>query len=291
MNPTPLPDSLGRFGAQLERAIERDRSAGRRRRTLVRLGAASVVAAALTVGALSLPGESLTVAPPRVATASAAERAAAALSAAPGSIVHAVATYRAVGADGSVSRWREETWRETSRPYARREITTRAGGVRIETATVGDRATHLYDRATNTIFTNPPQGGPALGTPMPANDGDPLREQLLSLLRSGDARGVTRSTANGRAVVRFRYANALPEGGAVQWTYLVDGETYEPIRLVSDPPDGPRVETRFDTYEALESTGETGALLDLRAQHPDATMDRTEAGYQAAQARAYSRAG
>jgi len=287
-----LPDSLSRFGGQLEGAIERELSAGRRRRRImVRSSVAIVVATAFTVGALSLPAENLTVTPPRVATASAAERAAAVLSAAPGSIVHEVATYRAVASDGSVSRWSEEAWRQTSRPYARRQVTVRDGGARVETATVGDRATHLYDRATNTIYTNPPDGDPALGTPMPATDGDPLREQLLSLLRSGDARAVTRSAAGGRAVVRFRYANPLPEGGAVQWTYLVDGETYEPIEVTSESPDGLRVETRFETYETLAASAEARGFLDLRTQHPEAALDRTEAGYQAAQTRAYARGG
>jgi hypothetical protein len=224
-----------------------------------------------------------------VATATAAERAAAVLSASPGSIVHHVATYRQTVPDGSVSTWREETWRQTSRPYTRREVTTRAGGIRIETATVGERDAWLYDAATDTIYTNAPDGGPALGTPMPAADGDPLREQMVELLRSRDARAVSRSTAGGREVIRFAYEDALPDGQAVAWTYVVDAGTYEPIRLTSASPDGSRVTTLFRTYEALDATAETRALLSLRAQHPGAVVDRTEAGYQAAQDRMYAK--
>lgn len=287
---TPPADSLVRFGEQLERAVERDLRAGQRRhrRIAIRMTAATAAAVAIAAFAVSLPGDNTTVAPPGVATAFAAERAAAVLNAAPGSIVHAVATYRQVGPDGSVSTWREETWRQTSRPYARRELTTRDGGVAIETSTLGDRATRLYDPAANTIYTNPPEAGPALGTPMPARDGDPLREQLVQLLRSGDARAVRGSTAGGRAVIRFAYRNPLPEGGDVQWTYVANAKTYQPMRLTSTSPDGWRIAVRYETYEALDPSDETRALLNLRAQHPNAAVDSTEAGYQAAQDRIYS---
>lgn len=286
---TPLPDSLARFGEQLERAVERDRHTGRRRRRriAIRMVATTAAAVAIAVGAVSLAGDDASLRPPGVATASAAERAADVLSAAPGSIVHDAATYRQVGPDDSVTTWREETWRQTSRPYARRELTTR-DGVAIETATVGDRAARLYDATTNTIYTNAPDAGPAVGTPMPANDGDPRREQLVRLLRSGDARAVRRSTAGGRAVIRFAYQNALPEGGAVEWTYVVDAKTYQPMRLTTNSPDGSRVTARFETYETLEQSEETTALLSLRAQHPDAAVDRTKSGYHAAQARIYA---
>jgi hypothetical protein len=210
------------------------------------------------------------------------------LNAPPGSIVHDVATYRQVGPDGSISAWREETWRQTSRPYARRELTTREGAYGSRPATVGERPARLYDPVTNTIYTNPPDGGPAVGTPMPAADGDPLRDQIVELLRSGDARALSRSTAGGRAVFRFEYENTLPDGEAVEWTYVVDAETYQPIRITSSSPDGSRVTTRFETYEALDATEETRALVNLHAQHANAAVDRTEAGYQAAQARIYS---
>jgi hypothetical protein len=287
---TPLPDSLIRFGELLERAVEDDLRAGQRRhrRIAIRMTAATAAAVAIVAFAVLLPADNSTVAPPGVATASAAERAAAVLNAAPGSIVHAVASFRQIGPDGSVSTWREETWRQTSRPYARRELTMRDGGIVIETATVGDRATRLYDPAPNTIYTNPPEAGPALGTPMPSRDGDPLREQLVQLLRSGDARAVRRSTAGGHAVIRFAYQNPLPDGGATNWTYVVNAMTYQPMRLTSTSPDGWRIAVRYETYEALDPSDETRALLNLRAQHPNAAVDRTEAGYQAAQDRIYS---
>ncbi len=277
---TPLPDSLTRYGELLERAVDRDRLASGRRRRHVRAAAISAATVAVVLGAISLPGGGSNVVPPRMPTASAAERAATVLLAPAGSIVHEEASHRHVAADGSVQTWRVETWRDTSKPYARREISTR-GDVRIETATVGDEPAQLYDPATNTIYTNPRAGGPALGTPMPATDGDPLRAQMANLLRSRDAHAVRRSGS----LIRFAYTNPLPDGGAVEWTYVVDAKSYRPLRLTAADPDGSRTTTRFRAYDALAATAETKALLDLRAQHPDATVDRTEAGYAAAQAR------
>jgi hypothetical protein len=118
---------------------------------------------------------------------------------------------------------------------------------------------------------------------MPATDGDPLRAQMAELLRSRDARAVTRTGT----LIRFAYTNPLPDGGAVEWTYVVDAKTYQPLRLTAVSPDGSRTTTRFQSYDALEPADDTKALLDLRAQHPNARVDRTEAGYAAAQARLY----
>jgi hypothetical protein len=249
-----------------------------------RTAAATAAAAAIAATAVSLPGDGTTAISPGPATASAAERAAAILSPPPGSIVHDVATYRSVAPDGSLSTWREQSWRQTSRPYTRRQVTTR-DGVRAETATVANGDTRLYDATTNTIYTNPPDAGPSLGTPAPAGDGDPLRRQMANLLRSGDARIISRS----RAVVRFAYENPLPDGRAVKWTYVINARTYEPIRLTAASPDGSRVTTQFQTYETLDATADERALLSLRAQHPDATVDRSETGYLAAQSRIYGR--
>jgi hypothetical protein len=288
---TELPDSLVRFDRVLERAIEREKRHRRRRHRrglALRLTAAAAGAGAIVFGAASLVGgDRSAVGPSVVSRAPAHERAAAVLSPPRGSIVHEVASYRHVSPDGSVSRWREETWRQTAPPYARRQVTTRPGGIRVETATTGRRATQLYDAATGTIYTNPPSSGPALGTPMPATEGDPLRTQLLGLLRSDAARNHT-ETSRG---IRFRFDNATPDGGVVRWTYVVDPRSYEPIQLTAASPDGARTATRFERYETLAGSERSEALLDLRAQHPRATVDDTETGYRQAQARLYAPAG
>lgn len=285
---TELPDSLVRFDRLLERAVERDlrhRRRHDRRRLVLRVSAATAGAGAIAFGAASLLGEDAAVVGPSVVgRASAHERAAAVLSPARGSIVHELASYRHVAGDGSVSRWREETWRQTSPPYARRHVTTREGGVRVETATVGRRPARLYDAATGTLYTNPPSAGAALGTPMPATDGDPLRRQLLELLRSDDARDVTEATRGERRVVRFAFDDV---GSGARWTYVVDARTYAPVVLTTSTADGARTTTRFDRYETLPGTERNQALLSLREQHPRAAIDATEAGYREAQARVY----
>jgi hypothetical protein len=287
---TPLPDSLARFGYQLEEAVARDRRAGRRRRVTIRMSAVMAAAAAIAAGTVWLGSSSTTLAPPGVATASAAERAAAVLSPGPGSIVHYGAANREIAPDGSVSTWREETWRATTRPYARREVITHEGGAAIETATVGEGPTELYDPAANTIYTNPPAGAPALGTPVPAGDGDPLVTELKDILRSGDVRAVQRSTIGGRAVISFADDNPVPGGGVVHWTYVVDAASYEPLSLSTTSPDGSRSTEQFLTYESLKPSTQTKSLLSLRAVHPGAAVNDTPAGYQAAQARISSQA-
>jgi hypothetical protein len=282
---TELPDSLVRFERQLERAIERDQRRHPRGLAL-RFGAGLAVAATAAFGAASLLSDEAPVGgPPAVERAAPHERAAAVLSPARASIVHEVASHRHVSADGSVSRWRDETWRETTPPYARRQVTTRAGGSRAETATVGAGPTQLYDAATDTIYTNPPASGPALGTPEPAAEGDPLRAQLLELLRTRDPRDVSAARHRERRAIRFQLDQAAPDGSAVRWTYLVNAETYEPILLTVGTTGGSLTTTRFDRYEALRATEATKRLLSLRAQHPGAKVDATEAGYRAALAR------
>jgi hypothetical protein len=287
-----LPDSLARFDRLLERAIERDKRHRRRRdrrRLLLRVSAATVIAGAIALGAASLVADDgPVVGTSIVGLASAHERAAAVLTPARGSIVHEVASHRHEDPDGSVSRWRDETWRQTSPPYARRQVTTRDGGIRVETATVGRQATQLYDAATGTIYTNPPTSGPALGTPMPATEGDPLRTQLLELLRSDDARDAKETTRGRRRVIRFSLDNMWPDGSVTKWSYVVDAGTYRPILLTTSTADGARTTTRFERYATLAPTEQSTALLSLRAQHPIATLDATEAGYQEAQARVYA---
>jgi hypothetical protein len=284
-----LPDSLIRFSGELERAVARDLAAERsvrHRRSMVRAAAALGAAGAIALGVVALPGEKAPVAGWIVDSASASERAAAALSPAPGSLVHEVAVHRSARSDGIVSTWREESWRETSSPYRRRHLTTRADGTRIETAAVGSEPAQLYDAASDTIYTNPPGTGAALGTPPPAGDGDPLRGQILQLLRSRDARGISRQQVGGRDAIRFVYRNAAPGGGVLTWTYLVDATDFRPIQVTIAAADGSRDTITFETYDSTSDYDER--LLSLRATYPNADVDATEAGYEAARARLYS---
>jgi hypothetical protein len=289
---TNLPDSLVRFGGELEGAIARDLRAGRasrRRRAATRLAVAATAAGAIGIGVVALPGGDGSGPGRVVDLASASERAAAVLTPAPGSIVHEVAVHRELGPDDTVSQWREETWRETSPPYRRREVTTRADGSRVETAAIGSEAAALYDPARDTIYTTPPPSGPALGTPVQAAEGDPLQTQIAHLLRAPGASEPTRVTVDGRDSIRFAFRDRTPDRAFVAWTYVVDASSLRPLRIQIQDPGGSRAQIRFTTYGVSKEQDGDRQLLDLRGAHPGATVDATAAGYAAARARLYAR--
>jgi hypothetical protein len=68
-------------------------------------------------------------------------------------------------------------------------------------------------------------------------------------------------------------------------TYYIDADSYNPVELDTTGTGG-GVALRFQTYEAVPAEG-NGRLLDLKAQHPNATVDRSASDYEAAQARLF----
>lgn len=208
-----LPTALVRFRGELEDAIDRDlRSRRRRRRELVlRIAVVGGAAAALAAGALTAlpgdPGERL------VEPASAAERAAAALAASPGSVVHVETRVAQRNPDGSTTSWRTESWQRTSPPYDVREVVTGADGRPVETA-----------------------------TPQPAS-AQPLREQVLLLLRDGKLT----PTSSERGTLSFAWSNAQ-----TRYEYTVEADTYEPVRWrFASAATGSETTVTFETYEVL----------------------------------------
>jgi hypothetical protein len=271
---TALPPSLIRFDSQLEHAIRRYRR--RRQRTrFLRSAVVFAAIAAVTLGVLStVPGSGPSV----------VERAAAAIGASDGSIRHVVAVTTGTNPDGRAVTWRMESWQQTVSPFNERQIVI-AGNRRLEVATV-DGVPQLYDAATNTIFTTPPQTStdvPPTKDSAPAKargeveqlDGgvDRYRAKILALLQSGKVREDGRVTVDGRDAIRI-------VSTAADVILLVDAGTYEPIewRLGGST-------TRFPAYEHLAASDANEALLSLRAQHPDATVDADPGNYQAAQER------
>lgn len=232
---TTVPTALVRFQSELEAAIRREqraRTRGRRRLAL-RVALVGGAAAALAAGALTaLPGDPGSR---FVETASAAELAAAALTATPESVVHVDLLVAQRNADGSESTWREESWQQTSPPYARRQIVTDESGRGVESS-----------------------------TPQPAS-AQPLRDQVLGLLRTGKLTESGRSTVGGRQNVSFTW-----DDGHTRYEYTVDAQTYEPVRW-RIAPIGAESETivTFRTYETLPA-GQTS--LDLTRRHTDATV-------------------
>jgi hypothetical protein len=122
--------------------------------------------------------------------------------------------------------------------------------------------------------------------PHPADDAgssaDPwssaFRDQILALLKSGDAHVVGHKTIDGRDTIEIVSADG-------HTSYYVDPASYEPVELDTTGTDGGTA-LRFRTYETLPAEG-NGGLLDLRARHPNATVDRNGSDYRAAQARLF----
>jgi hypothetical protein len=99
--------------------------------------------------------------------------------------------------------------------------------------------------------------------------------------RAADPRGGRdgREVVDGREAVRI----ATRDGRIV---YLVDATTYIPIEWRTTG-DGGSSSLRFNAYETLPATPENLALLDVRVQHPDATVDTDPEHFRDAQARLY----
>jgi hypothetical protein len=105
-----------------------------------------------------------------------------------------------------------------------------------------------------------------------------FRDQILALLNSGGARVDGHRTIDGRDTIKISSADG-------HTSYYVDPDGYDPVELDTTGTGGGTT-LRFRVYEALPAEGNR-SLLDLRAQHPNATVDRNASDYRAAQARLF----
>jgi hypothetical protein len=262
-----LPLSLVSFRDELEAAVRRDQTARRSRRPVaLRLALVAVAAGAVALGALTaLPGEP---GGPDVQPASAAQKAAATLAAAPGSVVHIAAEVTQRNPDGSVAKWRQESWQQTAPPYDARQIVTPENGVAVETAIVGGER-EVYDPRGDVIDVSPDGSvDPALpqGTPPAAATGEPFRAQVLDLLRSGRLTPSGESTVDGRRTLSFTW-----DDGHTRYDYTVAAGTYEPVswRFTPDDAATSSATMEFETYEDLPATA---APIGLEHYHPGAVV-------------------
>ena len=256
-----LPPSLVRFEAELEHAIDRRRR--RPRRVSSRIAVVATAAAAIALGVLSvLPDDGPLGALPGNGS-SAIALAAEALTGAEGEILHTVALATLERPDGTVETSRTETWQRNSAPYDERSVETWEGtDFGREIGSIGGRP-YAYDSRTNTIYTTAP--GAVLPDPRPGDASlQGLRDRMLVLLDSGEAREEGRITVDGREAIR------IVAGGSM---LLVDAESYDPIEWSGKADDGTLVTTRLDTYEWLPPTDANLALLSVTAQHPDARLE------------------
>ena len=104
-------------------------------------------------------------------------------------------------------------------------------------------------------------------------------DQILTLLRSCGAHLVGHATIGGRDTLELR-----SQDGHI--TYYVDASSYAPVQLDTTGTDG-GTSLRFTTYEVLPANDANQALLSLTAQHPSATVDRSQADYLAAEKRLF----
>jgi outer membrane lipoprotein-sorting protein len=251
--PPSLPPSLVRFEFQLEEAIRIERRR-RPRRVAVRVTAVAAAAALGVAVANGLPGSN-------ESPASAITRAEEVLTPSDDVILHVVTATTQTAPDGSIEELRTESWQRTTPPYDQRLVTDGRGR---ELSTVGG-SPEVYNPLTNTIVTLAPgEEVPDRGAPQYVDER--VSDRMLDLLNSGEAHEDGRTTFDGRDAIRI----ASNDGRA---TLLVDAATFEPLEWSTVSDDGVRETTHFERYETLPVTDENLALLSVRAQHPDASID------------------
>ena len=129
----------------------------RRRRTragTVALRLAGVgAAAAVVLGAIALAGDDGGAVTP--ASAAVVRHAVAALTQAPGTILHVDMRGTQDNGDGTTVSWRDESWQLNVAPYDRRQVETTPEGAIVESGNIGETE-QVYDPATDTIYSSTP---------------------------------------------------------------------------------------------------------------------------------------
>jgi len=190
--PGGLPPELERFGAQLERATSQQATRARARRRVLSGAAIAAVAAVAVYAGVALLGGS-NGGPAQVPTASALDKAAAALHAPAGAILHVHMIGTQDNGDGTTVTWQDESWQSTSPPYQRRQVEQAPDEPRSEGGTIDGRDA-VYDASTNTIYVS---GEATTGDA--ATGSDPAAAATTEPTPSPPASGAT--TSDGKAVL------------------------------------------------------------------------------------------
>jgi len=210
------------------------------------------------------------------------ERARAALVDVPGAILEEDVVTTVTAADGTTSTLEVHQWISTSPPYDSRQILTQ-DGVQYESWIISGRP-DLYDPATNTVYVAPanvlaPGGNLTLTT---------ARAEIRYLLAGyacPDCSAHTdvvvnpSATVNGKPAIEFTFL-----GG--QYSYWASPSDYRPLQFEDRKavlPDGQSgvALAQYPTDRLLTGAAASASLVSLDAQHPGATIDESDADYQA----------
>lgn len=257
---TTHPFDLERFRTELRDAIENDlaRRAGRRRtaRRAARLGIPGLLAVVLGVSLALVPGAGPGTQPAAAAILAAAESA---LTPPAGTILNE----RAMVTIGHQPPQPYEVWIEANPPGAYRVI--KFG----REAAWDGKTLSVYDQASDTI---------TVGTTIPSHHFPvDIAATLRSLIASGQARVTGTTLVNGVPTQTLTISN-LPSGwasGVANGTYEIARSNSRPllIQTTVDCGSGQCPETvRFETYAYLPATPANLSLLNLKAEHPRATV-------------------
>ena len=246
-----LHSGLRLFRAELIEAIDRDRGRGwiRVPRVAWLLGPAAAGAAVVAAVIVVAGGTQATS-----ADAATLHRIAAALTPAPGTILHE----RALQTIGDGAPQVYELWQQTDRPSAARWIK-----LGQEVSSDGTNMSE-YDPRSNTITITRDEASAST----PAVD---LAQMLRSLVESGNARVEGVTTLDGRRVYKLTVHDA--PGPFQNGTAYVARDTYYPIVIESrGGACNCDATIRFQAYEYLPASRANLRLLDLAAQHPGARV-------------------
>jgi hypothetical protein len=255
-----------------------------------RLGLGVAALAATAVAAVLLLTSSTAGPGVPSATAMTIERAAQALQAPPGTILHIDSTLTEAYSDGHSYSTRQDVWQQQNAVPAGTQAAAGCNWLNLRRSAPGTHAgteggtvngrDELYDPVRNTIYVAPPVKLPPLsrGVPLPNECSymADFAQQVRGLLTSGRARVAGHATIDGTDTIKIVFA-----GGAN--TYYVAADTYAPVELINGRLTGPGglTTTVFHAYQRLPAAGH-GYLLSLKARHPTARVETSLAGYRKA---------
>jgi hypothetical protein len=201
-----LPASLIDYREALEDAVRRDLGRHRRRGLALRWAVAAAAVAAAALGALGLVSR-------HGASASVVDRAAAAIAASPGTILHVDMHGSQTNPDGSSITWRDESWQQQSAPHDGRQLQTAPDGSVVETATADGRE-EVYDPARNTIYVSAPESTATLAE-LNSYDIEPGPKPGTAILRMPGRAAQAKGAHVTTAVITTKQAEGLKAGTEV----------------------------------------------------------------------------